>query len=192
MPNWQEALAAIQGIKRLLRFDAGFVQWFDRSPKGAMRSFGLAVPLLPFFLFFSFYDEILVPDIGAFRLIGAAAVGYLLAWIMFPLLLIVIGRAIDREGQAIGAITFYNWYGSAFSMIMLLPYLLTVEGMLGGAGPLIINLLVLASLVFEVFALRVLMGVGYGGAILLTVLDFILSVSLKILLLQPLFQPPAV
>src|SRR5690606_31280547 len=121
---------------------------------------------------FSFYNEMLRPDIGTFRLIGAAAVTYVLAWIMFPLLLIVIGRAIDREKQAIGAITFYNWYGSAFSVIMLLPYLFTIEGMLGGAGLLILNLMVLASLVFEVFALRVLMGVGYGGGILLTVLDF--------------------
>lgn len=192
MPSWQEALAAIEGLKRLLRFDAGFAQWFDRSPAGAKRSFGLMLPLLPCFLIRFFVGANLRPELEPFHVFGTAAVAYALGWVMFPLLLIVIGRAIERENQAIGAITIYNWFGAAFTLVLTGLHLIASAGILSDSLLILMNILVLASLVFEAYALRVVIGVGYGGAILLTALDFILSWSLSILLLLPLYQPVGV
>ncbi|WP_374373946.1 hypothetical protein [Dongia sp.] len=191
MPSWQEALAAIEGLKRLLRFDPGFAQWFDRSATGAKRSFGLMLPLLPCFLIRFFVGADLRPELDPLHVFGAAAVAYVLSWVMFPLLLIVIGRAIERENQAIGAITFYNWFGAAFTLVLTALHLIASAGIFSESLLVLTNILVLASLVFEAFALRVVMGIGYGGAILLTVLDFILNWSLSVLLLMPLYQPIA-
>lgn len=188
MPSWAEALAAIQGLKRLFRFDAGFVQWFDRSYAGALRSFGLAVPLLPCFIIQLFVATNLRPEVDTFHLFGAAAVAYALGWVMFPLLLIVIGRALERESQAIGAITFYNWFGAAITLVLTALHLLGAAGLLGDNTIPLMNLVLLGSLIFEVFALRVLLGVGYGGGILLVFLDMMLIWSLNYLLLSPLFQ----
>jgi hypothetical protein len=192
MPSWQEALAAFEGVKRLLRFDPAFAQWFDRSPAGARRSFGLMLPILPVFLLRFYLGPELRPELDMLHILGAAAVAYALGWIMFPLLLIVIGRAVERENQAIGAITFYNWFGVALSLILTLLQVVAAAGLGPDAVGTLTNILIVASLVYEVFALRVLVGVGYGGAILLTALDFILSTSLFVLMLVPLYQIPTV
>lgn len=189
MPSWAEASAAWEGLKRLLRFDPAFVQWFDRSAAGALRSFGLALPVLPCFLILSFLGMTLRPEIGVLQVVGAMASAYVLGWVMFPLLLIAIGRGIEREGHAIATIGFYNWFSTYYAVIITVFYIFTVIGLLDTVATPLFYLIRLASLVFEVFALRVLMGVGFGGAILLTVLDFVLGFSLNLLLLTPLYQP---
>lgn len=191
MPNWVEALAACAGLKRLLKFDAGFVDWFDRSRAGALRSFGLALPTLPFFLVYYFYGTPLKADITTFQLVGSIAVLYVLGWVMFPLLLIVIGRALEREAQAISALAFYNWFSAILSVVAVPLKVLAVSGTLGVIPDVIIVILVFGSLAYRAFAFRVLLGVGHGGAILLTLLDYILGWCLTILLLAPLFQMPA-
>lgn len=192
MPNWQEALAAIEGIKRLLRFDAGFAQWFDRSPAGAKRSFGLMLPMVLVFLLDLYFGPTLRPDLGSLRIVGAAAITYVLGWIMFPLLLIVIGRAIEREGQAIGAITFYNWFGVIRGLLLTLLQIAAAGGLAPEALDTLASVIFFVSLAYQVFAFRVLIGIGYGGAVLLTLLDFILGMSLIVLMLVPLYQPALV
>jgi hypothetical protein len=189
MPSWAEAGAAWEGMKRLLRFDPSFAQWFDRSPAGALRSFGLALPVLPCFLVLSFFGVSLRPELGLLHVAGAMASGYVLSWVMFPLLLIAVGRAIEREGHAISAIGFYNWFGTFYSFAVTAFYILAVIGVFGALASPLFYLLRLSSLVYEVFALRALMGVGFGGAFLLTLLDFVLGLSLNFLLLSPLYQP---
>ena len=164
MPNWSEALAAMSGLKRLLRFDAGFAQWFDRSPAGALRSFGLMIPALPLFLILRFVDVALVPEVETFRLVAVTAINYALGWVMFPLILIVIGRAIGHEAQAVGTLACYNWFGFAFMAAASVLVLLDRTGILGSLMEFLTIPLLLASLLYEGFLLRVLMGVGYGGA----------------------------
>ena len=93
LPSWEEARAAKEGLKRLLRFDAGFALWFDRSARGARRSFTLALPLLPLFLLRFFFESDLKPELSGLDIFGTATVTYVLSWVMFPLLLIVIGIA---------------------------------------------------------------------------------------------------
>lgn len=189
MPSWAEALAACAGLKRLLTFDAGFVAWFDRSPAGALRSFGLALPVLPCFLVFYFYGAPIRPEIGMLQLVGATATFYALSWVMFPLLLIVIGRTLEREGQAIAALAFCNWFTAILTIAVTPLKVLAVSGLLGGVPDFIITIVIIGQLAYRSFAFRVLLGVGYGGAILLTLLDYILGWCLVVLMLLPLFQP---
>nr|WP_298682631.1 hypothetical protein [uncultured Dongia sp.] len=192
MPSWIEAQAALSGLGRLLRFDATFAQWFDRSPAGSLRSFGLMIPMVPLFLILRFTEGDIAPDAIAFRIISVTLINYALSWVMFPLILIVIGRAIDREAQAIGAIGCYNWYGFMLAVIASGLVLLNASGILGGAMTLISTIFVLASLVYEAYMLRVLMGIGYGGGALLAILDYVLTSSLYFLLMSPIMvQPPA-
>lgn len=188
MPSWTEALAAIQGIKRLIRFDPGFAAWFDRSPRGALRSFGLMLPVFPCFLVLLFYGKTLRPELESIRLVFATLTYYALGWIMFPLLLILIGRLLGREGQAIGTITFYNWFGAILVGLILPLRILYAAFDASGIAGFAILFLVIASLVLEAFAFRVLLGIGYLGAILLTLFDYILGESLFVLLMSRLYQ----
>jgi hypothetical protein len=192
MPSWAEALAAIQGIKRLIRFDAGFVAWFDRSSRGALRSFGLMLPIFPCVLVYLFLGANLRPELGGIHLVAVTLTYYVLSWILLPLLLIALGRLLERESQAIGTITFCNWF-SAFLVVGVLPlHLLAVAFADNDIVSFAIFFVVIASLVLEAFAFRVLLGFGYTGAILLTIFDYILSRSLHLMLISPLYQPPPV
>ena len=110
---------------------------------------------------------------------------------MFPLTLIMIGRAIEREAQAIGAIGPYNWFMSARALAALLLTLLAQIGPLGETVDLLFTLLIVASLVYEGYLLNTLMGTGYAGAGLLAVIDYVLGLSLFVLLLSPVIVLPS-
>jgi len=190
MLSWPETLAAATGLKRLLRFDAGFAHWFDRSPAGALRSFGLMIPTVPLFLILRFVEGDLLPEADIFRVIAVTVINYVLGWVMFPLILILIGRAIGREAQAIGTLACYNWFCFAFVIVACVLVLVGSTGMLVDTIDILKIVLVLASLVYEGYLLRVLMGIGYGGAALLAVVDYTLTQSLYILLMSPVMAPP--
>jgi len=115
-----EIRAALKGLILLLRFDAGFVNWFDRSPLGARRSFRLMWPLLPLTITRLFMVVDTAPDVSPIVVATSIATYYVLGWIAFPLLLILIGRAIEREPQAIGALSAYNWFGFLLSIAAFL------------------------------------------------------------------------
>lgn len=178
MPSWLEARAALTGFGRLLRFDPGFVQWFDRSQSGALRSFRLMLPLLPCFVINIYVAIAAGPPVDSLRLVGASAVIYLLGWILFPLSLIVIGRALGREAQAIGTITFYNWNGAIFSVIQTMVSLLGAAGLPSDATSVISNVIYFAMLLLEGFAFRILLGIGVGGTFLLVVVDYFVTKGL--------------
>lgn len=190
MSSWAEARAALTGLKLLLRFDAGFVNWFDRSPEGAKRSFRLMVPMLPIFLFRLFTEVDLAS--AATPLLAIVTIGtcYVLGWVMFPLILILVGRAIERETQAIGALSSYNWFGAGLSVIACALSLVESSGALGGIPGLLFSALIIASLVYETYQLHVLMGIGYIGAGILAIVDYTLAQSLFVLLLSPVVVVP--
>lgn len=179
------------GLKRLLRFDAGFVQWFDRSPQGARRSFGLMIPTFPLFLVLNFAGVSLAPDVEMFRVVAVTVIAFVLSWVMFPLILILIGRTIDRESQAIGALTSYNWFNFSLSAIGCVFSLIVNTGIFGQSAGLVVSVFIVVYLAYETFLLRVALGIGYGGAILLSIVDFALGKSLYILLMSPIMATTA-
>jgi hypothetical protein len=190
MRSWAEARAAFTGLMLLLRFDAGFVNWFDRSPEGARHSFRLMVPMLPVFLFRLFTEVDLASAATPILAIVTIGTCYVLGWVMFPLILILVGRAIERETQAIGALSSYNWFGAGLSVIACALSLVESSGALGGIPSLLFSALIIASLVYETYQLHVLMGIGYFGAGILAIVDYTLAQSLFVLLLSPVVVVP--
>ncbi|WP_374378206.1 hypothetical protein [Dongia sp.] len=178
-----EIRAAFTGLALLLRFDAHFVNWFDRSAAGARRSFRLMLPLLPITLvrIFMWYDA--DPSTSAFEVGISIATFYVLSRISFPLLLIVIGRALEREGQAIAALSSYNWFGFSLSVLGFVVGLFGLFGPLAGPADIAITVIIIVSLVYEAFLLNTALGIGYFGAGLLAVVDYIIGQSLFIALL---------
>ncbi|MBI2255454.1 MAG: hypothetical protein HYU58_12600 [Proteobacteria bacterium] len=178
-----EIRAALKGLFLLLRFDAGFVNWFDRSPAGARRSFRLMLPLLPLTIARLFMVVDAAPDVSPIIVATSVVTYYVLGWIAFPLLLILVGRALEREPQAIGALSAYNWLGFTLSIAAFVLALLGLSEALREIADFLLMALVLASLVYEAFLLNTLTGIGYFGAGLLAVIDYIVAQSLLIVLL---------
>ena len=85
MLNGVEIRAAMTGLLLLLRFDARFVDWFDRTPTGARRSFRLMLPLLPLTLTRLFMAVEAAPNVSPVIAAASVATYYVLGWVVFPL-----------------------------------------------------------------------------------------------------------
>lgn len=169
--SWGEAMLAGRGVLRLLRFDAGFVAYFDLSLAGARRSFRLAWLLLPAGLLIVLRGLAAPPDetlVEGWALYLAALVYYALAWILFPLALLRVAPALDRVREAPGAIAVYNWFGSAITLVFAIFKIFD-------APDLVFDIVFWASFPVEAFAFRYLLRLPMGMIALLVLGDFFLG-----------------
>jgi len=109
MISLAETNYACRGLLRVLRFDAGFVHFFDRSREGAIRSFWIYAPLL----LLDWLQTVLLqgpqdPPMTD-RMWAAQIIAHIINIIYFPLILLSVARFIDRTTRVIGCITVYNW-----------------------------------------------------------------------------------
>lgn len=175
MISLAETRYALRGLVRILRFDPRFMDFYDRSRDGALRSFWLSVPLLLVFLLRLYVLRDPQDPPITWRMSSAMVIAYALNWIYFPLFLLWIARHIEREKRVIGCIAVYNWL-SILSILTGLPIAL-----LGWAG-MQANMLaaldiasLILSLICEGFILAVCLQISGFFATAFVILDFILS-----------------
>lgn len=174
MPNWTEFRLGCRGLLKLALFDRSYARYFDRSAAGAWRSFGLALPLLPLFLWQIWLgiDET-VPSAAVF--LTAKTVGYAYAWILFPFVILAAARLLDRQAEGPGCIAIYNWANLLWTVLQAPSILLSTLGIapdLTGA----LNLAVFAaSLAIEYFLLMTCLRLLLWQAAGLVIIDVILG-----------------
>jgi hypothetical protein len=182
--SFAEFEVAILGLLRLARFDAGFAGFFDLSSEGARRSFRLALPLVPLSLFLSHLGSEWPADTDVTRVVCAELIGNALAWVSFPLLLLVAQRLIDRGNRVYAAITIYNWLSvlllAFYVPIILADYYGIVAGTMTGYLLWGALLFVTAS---EFFAFKLLLAIRTEMTIALVVVDFVLSRMIDLLVI---------
>jgi hypothetical protein len=108
-----------RGLVLLARFDAAFLRYFDRSASGALRSFWLALPVFPFFLW-QVWVAMREPVVDTAYCLAARSVGYAYGWILFPLFLLWAAHTLERDREGPGCIAVYNWM-SLIWVILQLP-----------------------------------------------------------------------
>jgi hypothetical protein len=185
MPSWTEFKLAIVGLLRLARFNSDFPRFFDRSPPGALRSFWLAVPILPVMVLMVARSDIIdhVADLTQFTI--AMLVYYAYAWLLPPVILTWIAPAIGREAEVSGCIAMYNWL-SVLSVGASLPLLLLeIAGLPADIVAVPDNLLLVVTTVWEAFLLVHALRLKIWQAALASILDYALMhyVVLQIFLL---------
>jgi hypothetical protein len=176
MISLAETNYALRGLLRILRFDPGFINFYDRSREGALRSFWLAVPLLALF-FFRLYvlRDPQDPPI-TLRMSTAMVIAYAINWVYFPLFLLWIARYIDREKRVVGCITIYNWLISLFSLFTGLP--VALMGWAGMSENLLTTLDIaglILSMICEGYVFAVCLQISGFFAVAFVILDFILG-----------------
>lgn len=181
MISFAELEIALLGLLRLARFDAGFAGFFDLSPRGARRSFRLALPLLPIVLFLFHINADWPEDADMGRIVFSELIGYALSWTCFPLLLLAVARPIEREPRIYGVIAIYNWL-TVLMIALQLPISIAAHYGLDKdwAGGLS-DIALLFVTACEFFAFRRLLAVGIEMTIALVAVDFILSRMLELL-----------
>jgi hypothetical protein len=166
---------AIRGLGRILRFDSSFVQFYDRSREGAMRSFWIYVPLIAL----TWVQLILLHDPQQPPLTGRMWLAFAITEVInvsyFPLILVSIGRHIDREARIIGCIAVYNWL-SLLAIIVGVPLTLLSWIGLDDNVMLILNIMSLGLvLICRGYVLAVCLQISGPFAAAFVALDYVIG-----------------
>ncbi len=177
MPSWIEFRLGCQGLYRLALFNRSFLGYFDLSTAGALRSFGLALPILPLFLWLVWLNlDQAVPSVPFY--LTAKTVAYAYGWILFPFVILNAGRLLDREREAVGCIAIYNWTSVLWMFLQLPVTVLDVSGLSPDMTSLFNLLLFIATLVIEGFLFLAVMRLTAWQAAALVAIDVVLGQGL--------------
>ena len=174
MPSWIEFRLGCQGLYRLASLNRGFLSYFDRSSAGAVRSFGLALPLLPLHLWLVWLTiGQPLPSVGLY--LTAKTVGYAYNWILFPFVILAAAQLLHRNQEAAGCITIYNWT-SVLWMFLQVPISLMIALAIAPDMAVMLNyVLFAASLVIEGFLFIATLRVVLWQAAAMVAIDFVLT-----------------
>lgn len=175
-PALYEIRLALAGAMQLGRGDAGGLAWFDASVSGFWRSFRAALICYPLYLVLLGLrvTAAQVESSSLERIVALETIGYTIAWVAFPLLVLPLTRALDRENRFLLFMVAYNWCQVPQMMLFVLiaiagaviPEGVAQAGEIGGA---------IAVLVYEWFIARVALVVPGPPATLVVLLDVLLG-----------------
>ena len=180
VPSLREVVSSLYGAWRLARFDPQGMRFFDTTLGGFWRSFFAAVIVAPAYVVvvLSVADEGRHADPLRFGL--AESIGYVLSWVVFPLVMEWLSRRLGRRARYLSYITAYNW-AAVIEHLLLLPVLMiTSHSVLPDALGHILWLLTLAFvLAYAWFVTRTALAVTVATAAAIVGLDIALSYAIS-------------
>ena len=179
---WVEARLALTGTLRLARGDRGGLACFDRSLDGFWRSFRAAAISYPLYLVLLAMRVSMAEwqNSGGWRIVTVETIGYVIAWVAFPLLMLNVVRWIGRAHRFFDFMVPYNWCQVPQSALFVLVGLESASGMLGTQVSEAIDIIAaLATLVYEWFIARVALDTTAAAAAFVVLLDLVLGVFIS-------------
>jgi len=179
---WLEARLALAGCLRLARGDRGGLACFDRSLDGFWRSFRAAAISYPLYLVLLAMRVSVAEwqQSGGWRIVTVETIGYVIAWVAFPLLMLNVVRWIGRAHRFFDFMVPYNWCQVPQSALFVLVGLESASGMLGTQVSEAIDIIAaLATLVYEWFIARVALDTTAAAAAFVVLLDLVLGVFIS-------------
>jgi hypothetical protein len=179
---WAEAWLALFGALRLARGDRGGLTCFDRSLDGFWRSFRAAAITYPLYLML-LTMRVSVAEwqrSGGWRIIIVETIGYVIAWVAFPLIMLEVTRWIGRANRFFNFMVPYNWCQVPQSALFVLIGIATESRILGArAGESLDIIAAIATLVYEWYIARVALEVAGSIAVFVVLVDLVLGVFIS-------------
>src|SRR6201987_1340891 len=176
---WLEMRLALVGALRLAKGDRGGLSCFDRSLDGFWRSFRAAVIAYPLYLVL-LAMRVTVAEwqrAGGPVLVTLETLGYVIAWVAFPLIMLAVTRRLGRAYRYFDFMVPYNWSQVPQSALFVLVGLETESGVLGASPAQAIEAAAaIAVLVYVWFIARVALETTAAGAALVVFVDLLLGV----------------
>lgn len=180
-PSFEEASRSLFGALRLARGDTRGLDFIDRSPEAAARSFYGALLVLPIF---AIIEAIQLSgrtvEAGMPRILVVEALGYVIGWTAFQTVMIWLAALLQRQERYFDFLATYNWV-TVVQMTVYFPVAVIVglgllpQGVVGALSWIVTLLL----LTYTWFALKTTLGVNGGAAAGLVAVDLILGVMLS-------------
>jgi len=181
MVSSKEIFAALYGAYRLAHFDDQGMRYFDTTIPGFWRSFFAAVLVAPLYLVLLLVRyPTLVNEVPLGRFVAIELIAYVIAWVAFPLIMVSVAKAIDREDNFIRYIVAYNWAAVLQNGLYLPIAIMASSGVLPEAAATTLGLLaLLAIVIYTWFITRTALDIQSGMAAGIVGLDFLLSVIIN-------------
>jgi hypothetical protein len=179
---WAEVQLALTGCLRLARGDRGGLACFDRSLDGFWRSFRAAIISYPLYLMLLAMRVSIAEwrQSGGWRIVTVETIGYVVAWVAFPLLMLNVVRWIGREHRFFDFMVPYNWCQLPQSALFVLVGLVSAGGVLSTQASEAMDMAAaIATLLYEWFIARVALDTTGLVAIFVVLLDLVLGVLIS-------------
>ena len=178
MLSAREAASSLYGAYRLARRDAGGLDYFDASLDGFWRSFYAAAFIAPPFallLALRYADGMVAAS--PLRYAAIESIAYVIAWVAFPVAMLMVARTLDREKQFMRFIVAYNW-AAVLQNALYLP--IPMMGMTGVLSASVANGLGMVALLvilgYSWFITKTALEVSSSAAAGVVALDLGLSI----------------
>jgi len=172
------AARALAGALRLAAGGRDGLAAFEATPRGFWHSFTAALlgaPLLAV-LKLAAMPGIVDRAASPARVVAAEAIGYVVGWVLFPLVMLRLADAIDRGGQVLLFLVAWNWANLVQATVQVPVALLVMTGLLPDLLADLVALAVIGwALWYEWFVARHGLAVTAGQAALIVLLDLLLG-----------------
>jgi hypothetical protein len=175
---WAEVSLALIGALRLARGDRGGLACFDRSLDGFWRSFRAAAITYPLYLVLLTMRVSIAEwqRSGGWRIVIVETIGYVIAWVAFPLIMLAVTRWIGRSHRFFDFMVPYNWCQVPQSALVVLVGIGSESRILSArAGESLDIAAWIATLVYEWYIARVALDTTGSTAVLIVLVDFVLG-----------------
>jgi hypothetical protein len=178
----REAMVSLYGAWRLARLDRRGFELFDRTPRGALRSFFAAALVAPMY---ALVVVMLPPERaeeGGLHFLLIESIAYVLSWVLYPVIAELLTRSLGCRERFPGYLSAYNW-----SMVLqnaaLLPLavLTAIEALPAGLLQILWLTAIFAIMGYTWFIARTGLAVGAFTAGGLVLLDQLLSILIDTL-----------
>lgn len=180
MPSFTEIAYGLYGAWRLAHLDRSAMSLFDRTVSGFWKSFFAAVLVAPAYLILRVLDVdqsgIAAGPLHSFIVL---ALGYIVSWLAFPVVMHPICHMIDRPEYFISFIVANNWAKVLQIYAILLIVAIHETGLLPAAiGTLLVFLTNVLIFAFEWFIARTALNIGGMAAAGLVILGGVLNYAI--------------
>lgn len=174
-PRLARIAGGVAGGFLLARGRADGMALIDASPAGAWASFAAAWLCLPGYLALRLLSDT-GPVADPLRLVLAEAIGYVLGWFAFPLLMLGIAEGMGRRERFTGFVAAWNWSKVPQLLVMLAASVLGAIGLLPAPALDALAVVALAYVLWIAwFAARAALAVTGGRAAFVVALDMMLG-----------------
>lgn len=177
MPTWPEIARSLNGAWRLAHFDPRGMSYFELSIEGFWKSFGAAALAFPVYIYFVAvnFDG---TDSNALWFVVVKALAYVVPWIVFPIVMAGLSKALNLTANYIPFIIASNWASVLQALLFIPVQTLAAFGSLTDVGLLLYLLTVVAVLIYQWFVTYTALRASMGIAAALVVIDLILGLSI--------------
>jgi hypothetical protein len=168
---------ALYGAWRLARLDPDGMRYFDQSIAGFWRSFRVAVLVAPLWIVILAVNlPQMHGEVDWLRIVTAETIGYVIAWVAYPLAAFFLTRFVDRQQDYLGFIVALNWASVIQLAVQTPAHVIASTALLPvGMGDVIVWGTELAALAYEWFLTRTALRLSGFGAFGFVVLDYLIG-----------------